>query len=90
MQIRGRLLVLLALGATFSGASAATPPQVTVATAESAFLDYLDAVGAIGFIESGGAKLFGGKDLAAWTTRLDAQRKQFDDRIGEALTADAK
>ncbi len=54
---------------------------VTVATAESAFLDYLDAVGAVGFIESGGAKSFGGKDLAAWTTRLDAQRKQFDEAM---------
>ena len=78
MQIPGRALVLLALGAVFSAAPADTPPQVTVATAETAFLDYLDAVGAVGFIESGGAKSFGGRDLAAWTMRLDAQREQFD------------
>ena len=78
MQIPGRALVLLALGAVFSAAPADAPPQVAVATAETAFLDYLDAVGAVGFIESGGAKSFGGRDLAAWTMRLDAQRKQFD------------
>jgi hypothetical protein len=78
MQIPGRVLVLLALGAVFSAAPADTPPRVGVATAESAFLDYLDAVGAVGFIESGGAKSFGGEDLAAWTSRLDAKRKQFD------------
>jgi hypothetical protein len=78
MQIPGRAFVLLALGAAFSAAPADTPPNLTVTTAESAFLDYLDAVGAVGFIESGGAKSFGGRDLAAWTTRLDAQRKQFD------------
>ena len=78
MQIPGRALVLLALGAVFSAAPADTPPRVTVATAETAFLDYLDAVGAVGFIDSGGAKSFGGRDLAAWTMRLDAQREQFD------------
>ena len=60
MQIPGRVLVLLALGAAFSAAPADTLPQVTVATAESAFLDYLDAVGAVGFIESGGVRSFGG------------------------------
>ena len=73
--------VLLVLGAALSAAPADTPPNATVATAESAFLDYLDAVGAVGFIESGGAKSFGGKDLAAWTTRLDAQRKQLDEAM---------
>ncbi|MBP7608891.1 MAG: hypothetical protein KA760_05310 [Steroidobacteraceae bacterium] len=81
MQILGRAIVLLALGAVFTAVPADTPPNVTVAAAESAFLDYLDAVGAVGFIESGGAKSFGGKDLAAWTTRLDAQRKQFDEAL---------
>ena len=81
MQIRGRAFIFLILGAAFSAAPADTPPNVTVAAAESAFLDYLDAVGAVGYIESGGAKSFGGKDLAAWTTRLDAQRKQFDEAL---------
>ncbi len=86
MQIPGRALVLLALGAAFSAAPAATPPDATVAAAESAFLDYLDAVGAVGYIESGGAKSFGGKDLAAWTTRLDAQRRQLDEALSHIGT----
>ena len=73
--------VLLALDATLPAAQADAPPHVTVATAESAFLDYLDAVGAVGYIESGGATLHGGKDLAAWKARLDRQRRQLDEAL---------
>ncbi|MCX7053736.1 MAG: hypothetical protein NTU56_05935 [Proteobacteria bacterium] len=73
--------ILLALGAALPAAQADAPPNVTVATAESAFLDYLDAVGAVGYIESGGATLHGGKDLAAWKARLDRQRRQLDEAL---------
>jgi len=73
--------VLLALGATLPAAQADTPPNLTVASAESAFLDYLDAVGAAGYIESGGATSYRGKDLAAWKAQLDPQRKQLDEAL---------
>ena len=86
MQIPGRAFVLLTLGAAFSAVPAATPPNVTVAAAESSFLEYLDAAGAVGYIESGGTKSFGGKDLAAWTTRLDAQRRQLDEALSHIGT----
>ena len=67
MQIPGRVLVLLRLGAASSADGGRAPSaNGTVAAAESAFLDYLDAVGAVGFIESGGAKSFDGQDLVAW------------------------
>ena len=83
MQILGKAFVLLALGAALPAVQADTPPNVTVATAESAFLDYLDAVGAIGYIESGGTKSFGGKSLAAWKARLDTQRKHLDEALSQ-------
>ncbi|MDH5271540.1 MAG: M3 family metallopeptidase [Gammaproteobacteria bacterium] len=73
--------VLLALGATLPAARADTPPNLTVASAESAFLDYLDAVGAAGYIESGGATSYRGKELAAWKAQLDPQRKQLDEAL---------
>jgi hypothetical protein len=81
MQMLGSAFVLLALGVALSAAQADTPPNLAVATAEPAFLDYLDAVGAVGYIESGGARSFGGKDLAAWQARLDTQRKQLDEAL---------
>jgi hypothetical protein len=81
MQILGRaVLLVLALGAALPAVQAATPPAA-VATVEAALLDYLDALGAVGYIESGGTRSFGGKDLAAWKVRLDSQRKQFDEAL---------
>lgn len=77
--------VLLALGATLPAAQADTPPNLTVASAESAFLDYLDAVGAVRYIESGGVTSFGGADLTAWQTRLDTQREQLDEALSRIV-----
>ncbi len=97
MQIPGKTLVAFALGAAMGfamGVTRADPlPDTAVATAETAFLDYLDAAGAAGYIESGGAKSYGGQDLAAWQARLDARRKQFDEALarieaGKLTTAD--
>ena len=82
MQILGRVLLVLAMGAALPAVQADTPPIAT-ATVETAFLDYLDAVGAVGYIESGGTKSFGGKDLAAWKARRDRQRKQFDGALAQ-------
>ncbi len=75
--VAAALLVFVAL----SSASAKPRPEAAVATAESVFLDYLDAVGAAGYIESGGAKSYGDQDLAAWQARLDARRRQFDQAL---------
>lgn len=71
-------LIVLVLGTALAAAQADTPPSLAVATAESAFLDYLDAAGAVGYIESGGAKSYGGSGLAAWKARLDTQRNHLD------------
>jgi hypothetical protein len=92
MQILGRAFLVLALGAALPTVQAATPP-VAVATVEAAFLDYLDALGAVGYIESGGATSHRGKDLAAWKARLDPQRKQLDEALsliepGKLVAAD--
>ncbi len=81
MRSLGRALLLLAAGAALAAARADTSPGVTVATVESAFLDYLDAVGAIGYIESGGATSYGGQNLATWQARLDPQRRQLDEAL---------
>jgi len=86
-------LFVLAMGVALGAVQSDTTPNLTVAAAESAFLDYLDDVGAVGHIESGGAKSFGGKDLAAWKARLDTQRQQLDEALfrlepGKLGTAD--
>jgi hypothetical protein len=81
MRSLGRTLFLLAVGATLAVARADTSPGVTVATVESAFLDYLDAVGAAGYIESGGATSYGGQNLSAWKARLDPQRKLLEEAL---------
>ena len=78
MRILGSVLAVLALGTALSAARADTSPNPGVAAAESAFLDYLDALGAVGYIESGGANSFSGKGLAAWKSLLDTQRKHLD------------
>jgi hypothetical protein len=85
MQIRGRAFVVLAMVAALSAAQADAPTDIAVATAESAFVDYLDAAGAAGYIESGGAKSYGGKDLAAWTARLEKQRRQLDAALSQLV-----
>jgi hypothetical protein len=85
MQIRGRAFVVLAMVAALSAVQADAPTDIAVATAESAFVDYLDAAGAAGYIESGGAKSYGGKDLAAWTARLEKQRRQLDAALSQLV-----
>ena len=81
MRILGRVVAVLVLGVALTAARADSPPNPAVTAAETAFLDYLDAASAVGFIESGGAKSFGDRDLAAWQARLDTQRKQLDDAL---------
>jgi hypothetical protein len=64
--------MLIALVGTVAFAG---PPEAgRIAAAEGAFLDYLDANGAVAFIESGKVDRFEGKGLAEWR-RLSAERR---------------
>jgi hypothetical protein len=66
------------------GLAAATPAATAAAAAhsmaatEQAILDYFDAVGAIGFIESGAVGSFESRDLAGWTRLRDERRKSLE------------
>jgi hypothetical protein len=53
---------------------ALSPPATRVAATEQAFLDYLDAVGGVAFIESGKVDRFEGRDLTSWQ-RLARERR---------------
>jgi len=76
-------LIVIAISTARAAAQADTPPGMAVATAESAFLDYLDAVGAVGYIESGGATSYGGSGLTAWKARLETQRNHLDKTLSQ-------
>lgn len=68
---RALATLLLCLLVPLSSAHGA--PAREVAAAEAAFLDYLDALGAAGFIESGGTAVHGGKGLAQWQSLAAAR-----------------
>ncbi len=70
--------------ATCTTVLAASPlPASPVATTELAFLDYLDAVGGIAFIESGKVDRFDGRDLAAWQRLSNERRDVLDKGLAE-------
>ena len=69
------LVTLLALGSA-SAWGAADPADVV--RAEIAFLDHLDAVGAVGYLESGGATRYHDRDLAAWRSQQQSTRRTLD------------
>ena len=60
-------------------AVADSPPARPIAATELAFLDYLDAVGGVAFIESGKVGRFEDRDLAAWQ-RLSKERRDVLDK----------
>jgi hypothetical protein len=68
-----RVLAALACCVLAPPAGAQPVPGPAVASAETAFLDYLDALGAVGYIESGGTQTVAGIGLATWRERLDAR-----------------
>jgi hypothetical protein len=79
MHFAARILALLiAVGSAPAWASAAD-----LGRAETAFLDHLDAVGAVGYLESGGATRYRERDLVGW----QAQRQSTRIALGEALQA---
>jgi hypothetical protein len=77
---RALTCALLCWAGTVAAAVAAGPSR-PVALAETAFLDYLDAVDAAAYLESGGARDYRGQDRAAWASRRDAKRRVLDDAL---------
>lgn len=78
--------------AALAGEPVAHPMAQPLATAEQSFLDYLDATGAIAFIESGATVRFEGHDLEGWRHAAGERRKQLDEDLArvaaDALVAD--
>jgi hypothetical protein len=68
---------LLGLAVAF-GVAAAGASTADLARAETLFLDHLDAVGALAYLESGGATTYGNKDLAQWRLQQDATRRALE------------
>ena len=60
------------------------PGHDAVATAETAFLDYLDAIGARGVVDSGYAPKFEGHDADGWTRIARERRATLDQRLAVA------
>lgn len=84
--LRALVALLACLLAPQAGAQAA--PDRDVAVAEAAFLDYLDAWGAAGYIESGGTSVHDGKDLAGWQKLVQARRAPLVEALERASAAD--
>ena len=59
-------MAAIASAAALAGEPVAQPIRQPLAAAELSFLDYLDAAGAIAFIESGATVRFDGLDLGGW------------------------
>ena len=74
MSTLARPLAVLLLGLAFSVPAVAATGAARVDAAESAFLDYLDAVSAVGFIEAGSGPSYAGGDLASWQRALAERR----------------
>ena len=62
-------------------------PASRVAATELAFLDYLDAVGGVGFIESGKVDRFDGRDLAVWQQLSKERRDVLDKGLAEVAAS---
>jgi hypothetical protein len=56
--------------------------------AEPAFLDYLDASSAVGFVESGKTGRYEGMDLAAWSRVLRERRRLIDRQLAQAAAGE--
>jgi hypothetical protein len=82
----GTLAALLLCLAT---AAAAPGPRETarMAAAELAFLDYLDARGAVGYVASGGVDRYQGQGLGVWRQRLGERRGTLDAGLAAVSSA---
>jgi hypothetical protein len=59
----------------------------SLAAAEQAFLDYLDASSAVSYIESGAADRFAQRDLDAWRSVAQAQRHRLDAELASSTAS---
>ena len=64
--------------AAYAASLAGEPVPPPIAAAELSFLDFLDAGGALAFIESGKVDRFEGRDLAGWKQLQRDRRQQLD------------
>lgn len=77
---RGRPWALLAALVALPAGAADSP----VVDAELRFLDYLDAVGAAGYVESGAVQRFEQRDLDEWRRLEKARRAELDAALASA------
>lgn len=81
MRFIARLFAGTMLGFSIAGASPmaiAATEAAQIATAEAAFIDFLDARDAAAFVESGAAARFEGRDPAEWQRRAGERRATLD------------
>ena len=84
-----RVMALVALASAWCAnpALADQGGDAALASAEAAFLDYLDAVGARGVVDSGFAPTFEGRDAAGWAALARERRATLDGRLAVAAGA---
>ena len=80
-------LAAVAAVSAVTALAASPPPASLVAATELAFLDYLDAVGGVAFIESGKVDRFEDRDRAAWRRLAKERRHVLDKGLAEVSTS---
>ena len=78
------VMALFALAWTATPVAAESSGDAAIVAAEAAFLDYLDAVGARGVVDSGLASAFEGRDAAGWARLARERREALDRRLAAA------
>ncbi len=78
------VMALFALAWTATSVAAESSGDTTIVAAEAAFLDYLDAVGARGVVDSGLASAFEGRDAAGWARLARERREALERRLAAA------
>jgi hypothetical protein len=74
------------LGLASAAALAGTPVSRPLSAAEQSFLEYLDARGAVAFIESGKTDRFEGRNLRTWKQLLRDRRRLLDSELARAAS----
>ena len=87
MKIPARPVGWLLLATCTTALSASPLSPSPVAATELAFIDYLDAVGGVTFIESGKVDRFESRDLAAWQRLAQEQRIALDKGLAEVAAS---
>lgn len=85
------LAAVLATAPALVAPAPRVPAVAPLAQVETALLDYLDAVGAAGYLESGGASRYEGRDLPGWhalRTRREAALRASLAKVGQRTLID--